>query len=124
VRRDRLERSAQVLTQEEPFASLDPEQRAAIIRQQSIIVEFEREKSIECLPRLLPSAELRERALDVVHYVVGPLDEMAAESKKLLNRFEALLTELPAALPPRPSAHISVPRRSSAPVSAKRKRAT
>ncbi len=124
VRRDRLERSAQVLTQEEPFASLDPEQRAAIIRQQSIIVEFEREKSIECLPRLLPSAELRERALDVVHYVVGPLDEMAAESKKLLNRFEALLTELPAALPPRPSAHTSVPRRSSASVSAKRKRAS
>jgi len=108
VRRDRLERSAQVLTQEEPFASLDPEQRAAIIRQQSIIVEFEREKSIECLPRLLPSKELRERALDVVNYVVGPHDEMAPSSVDMLKRFEALLSVEPKALPPRPKAHKTV----------------
>jgi hypothetical protein len=115
VRRDRLERSSQVLTQEEPFASLESEHRAALIRQQSIIVEFEHEKAVTGLPKLLPSAELRERALEVVNYVVGPRDEMAPGSVEMLGRFEALLSEAPPALPPRPQAHrvASVPAKAS-----------
>lgn len=102
VRRDRLERSAQVLTNEEPFASLTADRRAAIIRQQSIIIEFEREGAIEGLPYLLPNVELRERALDIVRYVIGPRDEMAPNSQALLTRLEELLTQSPQSLPPRP----------------------
>ena len=50
VRRDRLERSAKVLTNDEPFASLGAERRAALIREQSIIVEFEKAaRSTPCL---------------------------------------------------------------------------
>ncbi len=43
VRRDRLERSAKVLGHDEPFASLGPEKRAALIHEQSVIAEFEPE---------------------------------------------------------------------------------
>ena len=55
VRRDRLERSAKVLGHDEPFASLGPESRAALIHEQSIIVEFEprprgRRRCRTCLP--------------------------------------------------------------------------
>jgi len=103
VRRDRLERSAQVLTAEEPFASLTADRRAAIIRQQSIIVEFEREGAIEGLPYLLPHAELRQRALDTVRYVVGPRNDMAPSSQALLTRLEELLSQAPQSLPPRPN---------------------
>lgn len=102
VRRDRLERSAQVLTNEEPFASLSTDRRAAIIRQQSIIIEFEREGAIEGLPYLLPNVELRQRALDVVRYVIGPRDEMAPNSQALLARMEELLAQAPQSPPPRP----------------------
>lgn len=101
VRRDRLERSAQVLTAEEPFASLTADRRAAIIRQQSIIVEFEREGAIEGLPYLLPHADLRQRALDTVRYVVGPRNDMAPSSQALLTRLEDLLSQAPQSLPPR-----------------------
>ena len=105
VRRDRLERSSKLLTEEEPFASLSNEERGALIRQQSIIVEFEREKATAALPKLLPTRELRERALEVVHFVVGPEAEMAPETLALVQRFESLLSPEPTALPPRPAQH-------------------
>ena len=43
VRRSRLERSAHVLTHDEPFASLGTERRAELIHEQSVIVEFEKD---------------------------------------------------------------------------------
>jgi hypothetical protein len=76
VRRSRLERSSRVLTQDEPFASLGPARRAALIHEQAVIVEFEKEKGIEALPLLLPTAKERQRAIDVVDYIAGPIEEM------------------------------------------------
>lgn len=105
VRRDRLERSSKLLTEEEPFASLSKEDRSALIRQQSIITEFEREKAIAALPKLLPTRELREWALEAVHHVLGPVDEMAPETQALVQRFETLLSSEPSALPSRLARH-------------------
>ena len=38
------------------------EKRAALIHEQTVIVEFERERAIEALPRLIPDAADRRRA--------------------------------------------------------------
>jgi hypothetical protein len=103
VRRDRLERSARVLTKDEPFASLGAERRAALIREQSIIVEFEREKAIETLPRLLPSEAERRKAVEVVEFIAGSIEEMEPKTLQMVQRFHAALglpgLALPAATP-------------------------
>lgn len=93
VRRDRLERSAEVLTTHEPFASLGGEKRAALIREQSIIVEYESQAALSALPRLLPSTQQRQEALACVHYIVGARDEMEPHSLAMLEAMEHLLAE-------------------------------
>ena len=100
VRRDRLERSAKVLGHDEPFASLGPERRAALIREQSILVEFERERALESLPRLLPEREDRQRAIEVVEYIAGSVEEMEPKTIQMVQRFNALLGLPGLALPP------------------------
>ncbi|WP_439329661.1 DUF3141 domain-containing protein [Candidatus Rhodoblastus alkanivorans] len=91
VRRNRLERSAKVLSQDEPFASLGAEKRAAIIREQTIVVEFARERAIETLPDLLPEAEDRRRAVETVQYIAGSVDEMEPQTVKTLEKLRSVL---------------------------------
>jgi hypothetical protein len=91
VRRDRLERSAKVLTSEEPFVSLSADRRATLIHEQSIVVEFEPEQALRSLPHLLPHEDQRRRALDLVHYIVGARSEMEPQSLRLLQTLEELL---------------------------------
>jgi tellurite resistance protein len=91
VRRDRLERSSRVSTRDEPFASLGEERRAALIREQSIIAEFERDRAIETLPNLLSGTEERRKAIDVVEYIAGSTEEMEPRRLKILQRFHAAL---------------------------------
>ena len=92
VRRDRLERSSKVLTKDEPFASLGADRRAALIREQSIIAEFEPDRAIETLPILLAGSEERRKAIEVVEYIAGSTEEMEPRTLRFLQRFHAALS--------------------------------
>jgi tellurite resistance protein len=91
VRRDRLQRSARVLTNDEPFASLGAERRAEIIREQSIIAEFEAERAIETLRALLPERRARQNAIAVVEFIAGSVDDMEPHTIRMLQRFRSAL---------------------------------
>jgi pimeloyl-ACP methyl ester carboxylesterase len=91
VRRDRLERSAKVLGHDEPFASLGAEKRAALIHEQSVIVEFEPDLALKTLPDLLPEPGDRQRAIQVVEFIAGAIDEMDPGTIHVLQRFHSAL---------------------------------
>jgi pimeloyl-ACP methyl ester carboxylesterase len=91
IRRDRLERSSRVISQDEPFASLGPETRAALIHEQTVIVEFERDRAIETLPLLVPTPEQRQKAIDVVQYIAGAVEEMEPYTIQTMQRFRKVL---------------------------------
>jgi hypothetical protein len=90
VRRDRLERSSRMLTHDEPFASMGAEKRAALIHEQTVIVEFERERAIDALPRLIPDAGDRRKSLAAVEHIAGPLEEMEPHTIQAIQTFRRL----------------------------------
>jgi pimeloyl-ACP methyl ester carboxylesterase len=91
VRRDRLERSNELLTTHEPFKMLDESARNRIIHQQSVIVEFEPEQALATLPVLLPEPKDRERALADCNYVIGALEEQTDEVRGMYDRIRTTL---------------------------------
>jgi hypothetical protein len=91
VRRDRLERSAKVLAKEEPFASLGGEKRAALIREQTIVVEYALDRAVATLIDLLPDRKGRQKAIEVVEFIVGSVEEMNPQSIQMLERLRAVL---------------------------------
>ncbi len=91
VRKDRLERSAKLLHDTQPFAAMGSDRRSALIHEQSILVEFERERAMQSLPRLLAKPEDRRQAMDWIHFVVGERSDMAPHSLELIAELEKLL---------------------------------
>jgi pimeloyl-ACP methyl ester carboxylesterase len=111
VRRDRLERSAEVLGGREPFAAMGADRRALVISEQAVTVEFERERALQTLPLLIAEPERRREAIDLVHYIVGARDEMEPQTLAMIERMERLMlgevavapvVDVPSASPARP----------------------
>ncbi|MEM8630200.1 MAG: DUF3141 domain-containing protein [Pseudomonadota bacterium] len=91
VRRDRLERSSRVLTQDDPFKSLTATDRARILHEQTLIAQFEPKRAIETLPKLLTSKKDRQLAVEVVQFIPGPIGEMAPHTLATLQEFRKVL---------------------------------
>lgn len=91
VRRDRLERSAALLSTEAPFAAMDTASRARMIHEQTIVAEFEPEAGLKTLADLVPGKSDRKRAMDMVAYVVGDVAEMEPRTIELISRMRTVL---------------------------------
>jgi pimeloyl-ACP methyl ester carboxylesterase/tellurite resistance protein len=95
VRRDRLERSNELLTKEHPFDKLDAAARTRIIHQQSMIVDFEPDQALATLPRLILDAKDRARAIKQCEHVLGALEEMSDETRDMFDRIRKTLELAP-----------------------------
>jgi hypothetical protein len=91
VRRDRLERSNELLSTKEPFASLGPATRARIIHEQGLIVEFEPGLALATLPGLVPAMADRRRAIRECEFVLGAREEMNEDTSEMLARIRSAL---------------------------------
>ena len=91
VRRSRLERSNQLLTTEEPFASMTPGERTEMIRDQTVIVTLVPEEALAALPDLLPTKKERAHAFAAVAHVAGPEDELGDKARDMLQRQREVL---------------------------------
>jgi len=94
VRSSRLERSAYTLSNTEPFVSRGPDWRARIIREQTLIVQFDRKAAISTLVDLLPDLDTRAIAMGTVDYIVGPVEEMEEHTFQAMQNLRRVL-ELP-----------------------------
>lgn len=94
VRRDRLERSDRLLHARPPFNSMTPEDRARMIHEQSVIVEFCGNEAVTALAELLKDPVDRYRALNFVMDVAGPVEDMDAPTIAMFKRFQATLLTL------------------------------
>ena len=94
VRRDRLERSDRLLHAHPPFSSMTLETRRAMIREQSVIVEFCGDDAIATLADILKDPVDRYRALNLVMDVAGPMEQLDAPTVAMFKRFQAALLTL------------------------------
>jgi len=78
--------------QTEPFASMSAEERARVIHDQTVIIDFEPDRAVSTLPLLLPDAEERRRAFDIVAAVAGPRSEMNPATEAMIDRLAGALS--------------------------------
>ncbi len=95
VRRNRLERSAKILTETKPFSEMDLGDRAKMLHDQALICHFEPDDALSTLPELLPTKTSRQQAMTIVRHVLGDPDEMAPDTAALLSTMGGIL-EMPA----------------------------
>jgi pimeloyl-ACP methyl ester carboxylesterase len=91
VRRSRLERSNAILESRPPFSTLSAADRSRIIHEQTLIVEFEPQEAALSLPGLIPDVADRQRAIDLLLEVAGPIEEMSAPTVKTFEQLQSLL---------------------------------
>ncbi|MFC0217363.1 pimeloyl-ACP methyl ester carboxylesterase/tellurite resistance protein [Pseudochelatococcus lubricantis] len=96
VRRTRLARSAQVLTQTAPFDTLSEPARARLIHEQSVIVELEPGEALATLPDLIKDPNERQRAIEVAVSIAGPTrEEIDPSALVKLQEIEATFAAAP-----------------------------
>ena len=93
VRQSRLERSNMILQTTPPFSDLGETARTEIIRDQTLIIDFEPELAIATLPTLLPDAAGRRRAIALVEEIAGDPAEMSAPTTRMLHRLKDVLAQ-------------------------------
>jgi len=86
VRESRLERSAALMHDKEPFSDLSEVERNQIIHNQSVIVDLVPDLALTTLPLLLPDQSSRMHALELIKYVLGPHEEMEKGTLALLDK--------------------------------------
>jgi len=105
VRQSRLERSNSILQSTEPFHGMGEDVRTQIINEQTLIIDFESDAAIRALPRRLPSAAERFRAIKLIDEIAGDPAEMSEPTIRMLTRLRDTLgvppsTQKPAAAKP------------------------
>jgi len=91
VRRSRLERSNEIIQAAEPFNTMSAAERSRIIQEQTLIVQFAPEEAATTLPSLIQDEEARQKAIDLVFEVAGPLDEMSPPTIAMFQQLQFLL---------------------------------
>jgi pimeloyl-ACP methyl ester carboxylesterase len=91
VRRSRLARSSALLEGESPFREMTPEARGALIREQTVICVVSPAEALATLPKLLPDAGARARALATVEGVAGVEAELGEAAQAMLAQIRTTL---------------------------------
>jgi len=91
VRRSRLARSNALLREQPPFAEMSASARQALIREQTVIATMSPAEALATLPKLLPDAADRQRALAAVEGVAGPEEELGEAAQSMLRQLRAAL---------------------------------
>ncbi|MBX9701107.1 MAG: hypothetical protein K2X74_16840, partial [Acetobacteraceae bacterium] len=99
VRRSRLARSNALLEGESPFREMTAEERAALIREQSVICTVAAAEALATLPKLLPGAAERRRALAAVEGVAGPESDLGEAAVAMLAQLRTALGLSPRSVP-------------------------
>lgn len=94
VRRDRLERSNNMIHSRPPFDTMTAEERADLIYQQTLIVKFAPEEAMASLPQLLKDDVERYRAINVVLDIAGPVEDMDPQTITMFKRLQTILRTL------------------------------
>jgi hypothetical protein len=65
--------------------------RTAIINEQTLIIDFEPEAALKALPRLLPTASERQRAIALIEEIAGDPAEMSEPTTRMLAKLRETL---------------------------------
>lgn len=95
VRHDRLQRSMDTMHNHASLADMQVEDRVKLVHEQTVIAHFAKEQALSTLPVLLITQEDRQTAIEALRYVVGSEDEMAPETRVMVDLMSNLL-DLPA----------------------------
>jgi pimeloyl-ACP methyl ester carboxylesterase len=79
------------------LAKLDRRSFLAEAKEAALMVAFDEEQALASLPQLLPTAEERREAVDLLRQMAAWRAEMMPEIESLLDRVEAILAVAPAA---------------------------
>ena len=109
VRGSRLERAAYTFSHSPQFAGVGRERRARLLREQTLIVLFDRAGAMETLVDLLPDLDSRAIAVGAVDYVMGIDEDMEPHTIEMLAAVRRALDLPPLRLGQEPAAAGAAP---------------